>query len=86
MRVRGLDRASAERTAMQYLEKVRIPDQAGKYPSQLSGGQQQRVAIARAQEGLQARRARVVEQFVRRALLHDLALVHEDQALSLIHI
>ncbi len=48
MRVRGLDRASAERTAMQYLEKVRIPDQAGKYPSQLSGGQQQRVAIARA--------------------------------------
>ena len=33
---------------MQYLEKVRIPDQAGKYPSQLSGGQQQRVAIARA--------------------------------------
>ncbi|CUK22457.1 Glutamine transport ATP-binding protein GlnQ [Achromobacter sp. 2789STDY5608615] len=48
MRVRGLDRASAERTAMQYLEKVRIPDRAGKYPSQLSGGRQQRVAIARA--------------------------------------
>src|SRR6202007_754276 len=35
-------------TAMKYLERVRIPDQALKYPSQLSGGQQQRVAIARA--------------------------------------
>ena len=34
--------------AMQYLERVRIPEQADKYPSQLSGGQQQRVAIARA--------------------------------------
>ena len=33
---------------MKYLTRVRIPDQAGKYPSQLSGGQQQRVAIARA--------------------------------------
>mgnify|MGYP001952171042 FL=1 len=48
MRVRGLDRKAAEQTAMRYLEKVRIPDQADKYPSQLSGGQQQRVAIARA--------------------------------------
>jgi general L-amino acid transport system ATP-binding protein len=33
---------------MRYLERVRIPEQAGKYPGQLSGGQQQRVAIARA--------------------------------------
>jgi general L-amino acid transport system ATP-binding protein len=33
---------------MTFLEKVRIPDQAGKFPGQLSGGQQQRVAIARA--------------------------------------
>ncbi len=40
-------RAQAEATAMQYLERVRIPDQANKYPGQLSGGQQQRVAIAR---------------------------------------
>lgn len=46
--VRGLPRAEAEQRAMRYLERVRIPDQAGKYPSQLSGGQQQRVAIARA--------------------------------------
>ena len=45
--VRGLPRAEAEQRAMRYLERVRIPDQAGKYPSQLSGGQQQRVAIAR---------------------------------------
>jgi general L-amino acid transport system ATP-binding protein len=37
----------AEDTARYYLERVRIPDQAGKYPGQLSGGQQQRVAIAR---------------------------------------
>jgi general L-amino acid transport system ATP-binding protein len=40
-------RAEAEATAMQYLHRVRIPDQANKYPGQLSGGQQQRVAIAR---------------------------------------
>ncbi|SAI67820.1 L-amino acid ABC transporter ATP-binding protein [Bordetella ansorpii] len=40
-------RAEAEATAMQYLERVRIPDQAKKFPGQLSGGQQQRVAIAR---------------------------------------
>ncbi|MFA5662990.1 amino acid ABC transporter ATP-binding protein [Castellaniella sp.] len=40
-------RAEAEATAMKYLERVRIPDQAQKYPGQLSGGQQQRVAIAR---------------------------------------
>ncbi len=47
MRARGLDRKSAESLAMEYLERVRIPEQAGKYPGQLSGGQQQRVAIAR---------------------------------------
>ena len=40
-------RAEAEARAMKYLERVRIPDQAGKFPGQLSGGQQQRVAIAR---------------------------------------
>ena len=40
-------KAEAEATAMKYLERVRIPDQAHKYPGQLSGGQQQRVAIAR---------------------------------------
>ncbi|MDE2007146.1 MAG: amino acid ABC transporter ATP-binding protein, partial [Rhodospirillales bacterium] len=48
MRVRGLARAEAEALAMGLLERVRIPEQARKYPSQLSGGQQQRVAIARA--------------------------------------
>jgi polar amino acid transport system ATP-binding protein len=48
MRSRGMSRAEAEATAMKYLTRVRIPEQAGKYPSQLSGGQQQRVAIARA--------------------------------------
>ncbi|WP_282103598.1 amino acid ABC transporter ATP-binding protein [Halomonas getboli] len=41
-------RAEAEKTAMEFLERVRIADQAHKYPGQLSGGQQQRVAIARA--------------------------------------
>ncbi|WP_417277491.1 amino acid ABC transporter ATP-binding protein [Celeribacter sp.] len=45
--VRGKSRAEANELAMHYLERVRIPDQAHKYPSQLSGGQQQRVAIAR---------------------------------------
>jgi general L-amino acid transport system ATP-binding protein len=40
-------RAEAEARAMKYLQRVRIPDQANKYPGQLSGGQQQRVAIAR---------------------------------------
>ncbi len=40
-------KAEAEATAMKYLERVRIPDQANKFPGQLSGGQQQRVAIAR---------------------------------------
>ena len=46
--VRGLKRGDAEERARVYLERVRIPEQAGKYPGQLSGGQQQRVAIARA--------------------------------------
>ena len=44
---RKLPRQEAEETAMRYLERVRIPEQASKYPGQLSGGQQQRVAIAR---------------------------------------
>ena len=48
IRVRGLKRAEAEALAMTLLERVRIPEQAHKYPAQLSGGQQQRVAIARA--------------------------------------
>ncbi|TPW32896.1 amino acid ABC transporter ATP-binding protein [Pararhizobium mangrovi] len=46
--VRKLSRKQAEETAMHFLERVRIPEQANKYPGQLSGGQQQRVAIARA--------------------------------------
>ncbi|HEY9571560.1 MAG TPA: amino acid ABC transporter ATP-binding protein [Pusillimonas sp.] len=48
MRSRGTSKAEAEALAMKYLTRVRIGDQALKYPSQLSGGQQQRVAIARA--------------------------------------
>jgi len=48
IRARGVDRAQAEATARRLLERVRVSDQAGKYPAQLSGGQQQRVAIARA--------------------------------------
>ncbi|RCW76315.1 amino acid ABC transporter ATP-binding protein (PAAT family) [Pseudorhodoferax soli] len=48
MRSRGMTQAQAEEVAMQYLTRVRIPEQAKKYPAQLSGGQQQRVAIARA--------------------------------------
>ncbi|MCK0142874.1 amino acid ABC transporter ATP-binding protein [Aliiroseovarius sp. F20344] len=44
----GLSRSEAETRARGYLERVRIPEQAGKRPAQLSGGQQQRVAIARA--------------------------------------
>jgi len=47
MWVRKIPRAEAEATAMTYLERVKIPEQALKYPGQLSGGQQQRVAIAR---------------------------------------
>ena len=46
--VRGAKRVEAERSAMTLLERVRIADQAHKFPGQLSGGQQQRVAIARA--------------------------------------
>ena len=46
--VRKKNRQEAIEIAMHYLKRVRIPDQAGKYPGQLSGGQQQRVAIARA--------------------------------------
>jgi ABC-type polar amino acid transport system ATPase subunit len=46
-KVRGFSRQEAEETAMRYLKRVRIAEQAHKYPSQLSGGQQQRVAIAR---------------------------------------
>jgi ABC-type polar amino acid transport system ATPase subunit len=45
--VRKLPRKDAEEVAMRYLERVKIPEQAQKYPGQLSGGQQQRVAIAR---------------------------------------
>ena len=45
--VRKIPRAQAEETAMNYLQRVKIPEQALKYPGQLSGGQQQRVAIAR---------------------------------------
>ena len=48
MKVRRVSKSQAEETALKFLTRVRIPDQAGKYPAQLSGGQQQRVAIARA--------------------------------------
>lgn len=47
MKARGLSSKEANDIAIQYLERVQIPEQANKYPSQLSGGQQQRVAIAR---------------------------------------
>ncbi|NEW90271.1 amino acid ABC transporter ATP-binding protein [Rhodopseudomonas sp. WA056] len=46
--VRNIPKKDAEATAMRFLERVRIPDKADKYPGQISGGQQQRVAIARA--------------------------------------
>ncbi|HWM80656.1 MAG TPA: amino acid ABC transporter ATP-binding protein [Pseudolabrys sp.] len=46
--VRRMPKREAETLALHYLERVRIPEQAEKYPGQLSGGQQQRVAIARA--------------------------------------
>ena len=48
MWVRKIPKREAEEVAMAYLERVKIPEQAHKYPGQLSGGQQQRVAIARA--------------------------------------
>lgn len=48
LQVRKVDKADAEKTAMELLERVGIPEQADKFPGQLSGGQQQRVAIARA--------------------------------------
>ncbi|MES2818333.1 MAG: amino acid ABC transporter ATP-binding protein [Pseudomonadota bacterium] len=48
MWVRNMPKRQAEEVAMHYLERVRIPEQAHKFPGQLSGGQQQRVAIARA--------------------------------------
>ena len=47
MRSKKITKIDAEALAMKYLERVRIPEQASKFPSQLSGGQQQRVAIAR---------------------------------------
>ena len=46
-KARGMPKAEARDRAMEYLTRVRIPEQAEKYPAQLSGGQQQRVAIAR---------------------------------------
>ena len=46
--VRNMPKRGAEEIAMKYLTRVKIPEQADKYPGQLSGGQQQRVAIARA--------------------------------------
>jgi general L-amino acid transport system ATP-binding protein len=46
--VRNIPKKDAEASAMKYLERVKIPHQANKYPGQMSGGQQQRVAIARA--------------------------------------
>ncbi|HVV92775.1 MAG TPA: amino acid ABC transporter ATP-binding protein [Hyphomicrobiales bacterium] len=48
IRVRRMPRRDAETLAMELLQRVRIPEQAAKFPGQLSGGQQQRVAIARA--------------------------------------
>ena len=47
VKIKGVSEAEARRTAMAYLDRVRIADQAEKFPVQLSGGQQQRVAIAR---------------------------------------
>ncbi|WP_292176141.1 amino acid ABC transporter ATP-binding protein [Mesorhizobium sp.] len=47
MWIKGVPEAEAKSLALKFLERVRIPEQANKYPGQLSGGQQQRVAIAR---------------------------------------
>ena len=46
MWVRKISREEAEKTGMMYLERVKIPEQAQKFPGQLSGGQQQRVALS----------------------------------------
>lgn len=48
MRVKKIEKSAAEKSALDLLERVGIPEQANKFPGQLSGGQQQRVAIARA--------------------------------------
>ena len=48
MKTRKVSRDEAKATALHYLERVKIPEQADKYPAQLSGGQQQRIALARA--------------------------------------
>ncbi len=48
MKVKGMSKSESEDRALELLERVGIPEQAFKYPSELSGGQQQRVAIARA--------------------------------------
>ena len=48
MKVKGMSKSDSESRALELLERVGIPEQAYKYPSELSGGQQQRVAIARA--------------------------------------
>ncbi|MGX7199475.1 amino acid ABC transporter ATP-binding protein [Enterococcus nangangensis] len=48
IKVKGVKKSEAERTGMEYLERIGLADKAHAYPSQLSGGQQQRVAIARA--------------------------------------
>jgi len=47
IKVRGIPKSEAQKLAMELLERVKIPHQADKYPSELSGGQKQRVAIAR---------------------------------------
>ena len=49
--VRNIPKKDAEATAMKFLDRVKIPHQASKFPGQMSGGQQQRVAIARALAG-----------------------------------
>ena len=48
IKIQKVDKAQAEKTALEYLEKVGLKDKVNAYPSELSGGQQQRVAIARA--------------------------------------
>ena len=60
MRVRGISKAEAEATARKYLDRVRIGNQAEKYPAQLSGGQQQRVAAVRAMVAEPARQMRAM--------------------------